>query len=76
MGCLVNLSSLKVDHNALTCIGEEVGQMVHLEELVSIIYQSKPGSIHLRDPYPMAKTDRLVSTGTYSVNEDLLFKHQ
>ena len=37
LGCLVSLSSLKLDHNSLTTLGIELGQMKQLEEMVSAL---------------------------------------
>ena len=36
-GNLVSLSSLKLDHNSLTCLGTDLRQMKQLEELVRIV---------------------------------------
>jgi len=34
MGCLSNLSSLKADHNNLTSLGTDLGQLRQLDEMV------------------------------------------
>lgn len=38
LGCLVSLSTLKLDHNNLTSLGTELGQMKQLEEMVNICF--------------------------------------